>query len=290
MKERVITGICIGVVCIPILLFSEYIIYPIFLGLLSVLAIWELLRVLGCHKLLKVALPSYLLGGVLPIFAYKDFFSYEKHADYLLIVATAVFAYLLYLAAVCVFEKETYYRKDRSSRRSIVDFGKIASVFMAVTYVSVSFSAMSLTRYIKNGEYVFAMVFIAAWSCDIFAYFTGRLFGKHKLAPHLSPKKTIEGSIGGIIFAILSCLLYGFIIHKATGLESNYFVLGVIGLLLSVFSQIGDLFASLIKREYGIKDYSNIMPGHGGIMDRFDSILSISSILLLICIICAPFN
>ena len=161
---------------------------------------------------------------------------------------------------------------------------------MAVTYVSVSFSAMSLTRYIKNGEYVFAMVFIAAWSCDVFAYFTGRLFGKHKLAPHLSPKKTVEGSIGGVIFAILSCVLYGFIIHKATGLESNYVVLGVIGLVLSVFSQVGDLFASLIKREYGVKDYSKIMPGHGGIMDRFDSILSISSILLLICIICAPFN
>ena len=290
MKERVITGICIGAVCIPILVFSEYIVYPIFLGLLSVMAVWELLRVLGCHKLLKVALPSYLMSGVLPVLAYKDFFPHSKHAEYLLIVAVAVFAYLLYLAAVCVFERETYFKKDRSTKRNIVDFSKIASVFMAVTYITVSFSAMSLTRYIENGKYVFALVFIAAWTCDIFAYFTGRLFGKHKLAPHLSPKKTVEGSIGGIVFAIISCSLYGFIVNKVTGLRPNYIILSVIGLALSVFSQVGDLFASLIKREYGVKDYSKMMPGHGGVMDRFDSILSISSILLVISMIFAPFS
>ena len=149
---------------------------------------------------------------------------------------------------------------------------------------------MSLTRYMQNGVYIFALVFVAAWMCDVFAYFTGRFFGKHKLAPHLSPKKTVEGSIGGIIFAVLGCMLYGLIVDLATDLHARYLVLACLGLSLSVISQIGDLWASLIKREHGIKDYSQMLPGHGGVMDRFDSILAISTVLMALCMVFPPFN
>jgi phosphatidate cytidylyltransferase len=142
----------------------------------------------------------------------------------------------------------------------------------------------------KNGVYIFALVFVAAWMCDIFAYFTGRLLGKHKLAPHLSPKKTVEGSIGGIIFSILGCMLYGFVVNKVKGLSANYLVLALLGLVLSIISQIGDLWASLIKREHGVKDYSRMLPGHGGVMDRFDSILAISTVLMTVCMVFPPFN
>ena len=141
----------------------------------------------------------------------------------------------------------------------------------------------------NNGGKIFGLVFIVAWVCDTFAYFTGRLFGKHKLAPNLSPKKTIEGSIGGIVFAVAACLVYGLIIEAATDLSANYIVLGLLGLVLSVFSQIGDIWASLIKRERGIKDYSRMLPGHGGVMDRFDSILAISTLLMALCMKFPPF-
>ena len=293
MKERVITSIGIGVVVIPILIFSRYIVYPIFLGLLAAIAVWELLRVFGFEKRYEISVPSYMVAGLLPIFAH-DFFTGGKTGDYILVLGAVIFTFLLYLVAACVVGKELIMRKnaekDDSKKQHILEFGDVAAVFISVTYVTVSFTSMALTRYMKNGVYIFALVFVAAWMCDIFAYFTGRFFGKHKLAPHLSPKKTVEGSIGGIIFAILGCMLYGFAVSKASGLSANYLVLALLGLVLSIISQIGDLWASLIKREHGVKDYSRMLPGHGGVMDRFDSILAISTVLMAVCMVFPPFN
>lgn len=293
MKERVITSIGIGVVVIPILIFSRYIVYPIFLGLLAAIAVWELLRVFGFEKRYEISVPSYMVAGFLPIFAH-DFFTGGKTGDYILVLGAAIFTFLLYLVAACVVGKELIMRKNAekedSKKQHILEFGDVAAVFISVTYVTVSFTSMALTRYMKNGVYIFALVFVAAWMCDIFAYFTGRFFGKRKLAPHLSPKKTVEGSIGGIIFAILGCMLYGFVVSKASGLGANYLVLALLGLVLSIISQIGDLWASLIKREHGVKDYSRMLPGHGGVMDRFDSILAISTVLMAVCMVFPPFN
>jgi phosphatidate cytidylyltransferase len=293
MKQRVITAIGIGIVVIPIMLLSKYIVYPIFLGIISAIAAWEMLRVFGFDKRFEISLPAYAVSGLLPVFAH-DYFTGGNTRSYILVEGIVMFAFLLYLAVVCVIGKEIVIRRNEErsddGKQKILGFTDVAAVFMSVSYIAVSFTSMALTRYMKNGSYTFVLVFIAAWVCDSFAYFTGRFFGKHKLAPHLSPKKTIEGSIGGIFFAILGCMLYGLVIEKAVGIGANYIVLATIGLLLSIVSQIGDLWASLIKREYGVKDYSQMMPGHGGIMDRFDSIIAISTILMAVCMVCPPFN
>jgi phosphatidate cytidylyltransferase len=292
MKQRVLTAIGIGIVGIPVVLLSKYIIYPIFLGLLSAIAVWELFRVFGFEKRYEISIPAYLISGLLPVFAH-DFFTKGNQKGYLLVVAAAVFAYLLYLNAICVVSKEILMKRRETEsgegKQRILEFGDISAAFLAVTYVTVSFTSMSLTRYMTNGVCIFAIVFVAAWMCDVFAYFTGRLFGKRKLAPHLSPKKTVEGSIGGIVFSVLGCMLYGLIVDLATDLHAHYLVLACLGLVLSVISQIGDLFASLIKREKGVKDYSQMLPGHGGVMDRFDSILAISTVLMAVCMLFPPF-
>ncbi len=292
MKQRVLTSLGIGVVGIPIVLLSEYIVYPIFLGLLSAVAIWEILRVFGFEKRYEISVPAYLVAGLLPVFAH-DFFTGGNTSGYILVLGGAIFALLLYLITVCVVGKEITVRKNEErtedGKQRILEFGDIAAVFISVTYVTVSFTSMSLTRYMPNGVYIFGLVFVAAWMCDIFAYFTGRFFGKHRLAPHLSPKKTVEGSLGGILFAVLGCMLYGFIVERATGLNARYLVLALLGFTLSIISQIGDLWASLIKREHGVKDYSRMLPGHGGVMDRFDSILSISTVLMAVCLVFPPF-
>ncbi len=286
MKIRVLTGLGIATAGIPLLIFSDYIVYTLALALLSALGAWELLRVLSLHKKLFVSIPAYLIAASLPLFAHPLFLSTEGHSSYILILAAVLFAYLLYLAAVAVFEREnTTGREDVR----ILSFSDVSCAFLSVTYVTVSFTAMALTRYMTNGVYIFGLVFVVAWMCDTFAYFTGRLFGKHKLAPNLSPKKTIEGSIGGIVFATLGCMLYGFILSLVSELSPNYLVLALIGLLLSVFSQVGDLWASLIKREMGVKDYSSMLPGHGGVMDRFDSILAISALLMAVSMVFPPF-
>ena len=294
MKQRILTSIGIGIVGIPILILSRYVVYPIFLGMLSAIAVWEFLRVFGFEKRYEISVPAYLVSGLLPIFAH-DTFTHGDQSGYLLLTGAVVFAFLLYLAVACVIGKELILQRnakksDSDGKQHILEFGDVAKVFISVTYVTVSFTSMSLTRYMPNGVYIFGLVFVAAWMCDIFAYFTGRFFGKHKLAPNLSPKKTVEGSIGGIVFAILGCMLYGFIIELVTDLSARYLVLALLGLVLSVISQIGDLWASLIKREYGIKDYSQMLPGHGGVMDRFDSILAISTALMAVCMLFPPFN
>lgn len=140
--------------------------------------------------------------------------------------------------------------------------------------------------HVDGGEYIYLIAFIGAWVTDIFAYFCGMLFGrggKHKLIPDVSPKKTVEGSIGGIVFCILSMILYGVIVSAIEpSLQPNIPVFAFAGLLISIVSQIGDLCMSLIKRTYGIKDYGKLFPGHGGMLDRFDSVLAVSSVLLVI--------
>ena len=128
------------------------------------------------------------------------------------------------------------------------------------------------------------LAFVVSSFTDMFAYFFGVLFGKTKLIPSISPKKTVEGSIGGILFCGLAFVFYGFIlknwVHVST--EFNYFLLFLYGVVISVVSQIGDLVMSAVKRHFGIKDYGRIFPGHGGMLDRFDSILAVATMLFIL--------
>ena len=270
MKTRVLTAVCIAIVGIPLLIFSDSVIFSVALGIFSLMATFELLRALGVYKKYALSLPSYAVSLLLPLFSHRVFVGEEAQDGYLLTVALVFFAYLLYLAAFLVF----------SGGR--ISFKDIGAAYMGTLYIAVSFTALSMLRYSDGGVYLFGLVFVAAWVTDTFAYFTGRLFGKHKLAPTVSPKKTVEGSIGGTVFAALAFLLYAFILEKSFALSVSYPMFALSGFLLSVIAQIGDLFASQIKREVGIKDYSNLLPGHGGILDRFDSVLAVSVILFVI--------
>lgn len=131
------------------------------------------------------------------------------------------------------------------------------------------------------------LTFICAWSCDTFAYFTGRFLGKHKLIPHVSPNKTIEGSVGGVVGAMIICIVYLLIVKNVFDTNmlqwSNVVVEGAVyGLVGGALSQLGDLIASAIKRDTEIKDFGWIFPGHGGFMDRFDSVMFIAPIMYIL--------
>jgi phosphatidate cytidylyltransferase len=143
----------------------------------------------------------------------------------------------------------------------------VTSTLFGVMYV-IFFSYHIVLIDQKLGENVIWLVFITAFGTDIMAYFTGIAFGKHKLCPNLSPKKSIEGAVGGAIGSIIFCGIYGYFVLPSMVVECL-----VIGLIGSIFAQIGDLSASSFKRRMGIKDYGNLIPGHGGILDRFDSVL-----------------
>ena len=152
------------------------------------------------------------------------------------------------------------------------NFIDVAITLLGFFFIPVFFSFITLVNMKPFGNYLVWFIFLASWLCDTAAYYSGRHFGKHKLCPKVSPKKTIEGSIGGFIGSILSCGIFGIIINNTT-LNIPIYNYFIIGGLCGILCQFGDLVASSIKRNAGVKDYSNLIPGHGGILDRFDSIL-----------------
>ena len=150
---------------------------------------------------------------------------------------------------------------------------EVVSAFFSFFYAPVLLSFIYMTRNMKFGIYIVWMIFISSWICDTCAYLSGMLLGKHKLAPILSPKKSIEGAIGGVLGSALVGAIFGYFVEPVIGYSGIWMMFPVIGACGAVVSQIGDLAASAIKRNYNIKDYGRIIPGHGGIMDRFDSVI-----------------
>ena len=143
-------------------------------------------------------------------------------------------------------------------------------------YVVLFFSYLILIRNNINGEYYIWIPIIVAWLSDTMAYTFGLLFGKHKLIPEVSPKKTVEGAIGGVFGGVLFMLIYSLVCAYGFSKDINFVSMILLGASGAILSQFGDLAASWIKRESGIKDYGNLLPGHGGILDRFDSVLAIA--------------
>ena len=265
MKTRILTAIVMLALFIPVLWFSDTVVYPIAMTLLVGLAGFELARCLGLHRDLYLSFPAVMIPAGL---TFLSWFAEtpEKHFGG---IALAFFLFAVYLFAVAIF---------RAGRTT---YAAVAGLLGGCFYITVAFSSMVLLRYLTNGAYLFLLPFIGAWVSDTFAYFTGRFLGRHKLAPAISPKKTVEGSIGGILFAVIVFAVYGLIL-ASRGFTPNYLALCLAGLFVSVLSQIGDLALSLIKREYGIKDYGRIFPGHGGVLDRFDSVIATAPMILIL--------
>ena len=154
----------------------------------------------------------------------------------------------------------------------------IATVF-GMVYIPLIFGLFQAFEAIPNGKVYIWMIFVIAFLTDTFAYFVGRFLGRHKLAPAISPKKTIEGSIGGIVFAVAGMIAYGVVMEQVFHLSLPIVTLIIVGVLGSVAGQCGDLAASMIKRHCDVKDFGKILPGHGGVLDRFDSILFVLPIV-----------
>ena len=145
--------------------------------------------------------------------------------------------------------------------------GQIMAAFFGIVYVGVMLSYIYQTRMLPGGQFHVWLIFLCSWGCDTCAYCIGVLIGKHKMAPVLSPKKSIEGAVGGVAGAVLLGVIYAFF---TKGGMVEYGIICGVGALISM---VGDLAASAIKRNQGIKDYGKLIPGHGGILDRFDSVI-----------------
>ena len=273
MKPRFITAAAILAVAIVMLIFSDTLFLPLLMGACAVCAVFELLRCVGVSKKLPVSIPAYVIAFAMPIGA---FFMQDMYG-YFVACSVVCFIFMIYMFFLAVFLKGTIRVQD------------IALAYIFVSYVSISLSNVVLVRNIaESGLYFFILIFVIAWITDVFAYIVGSLFGRHKLIPSVSPKKSVEGAIGGIFGTMLGCVVVAFIMQTVSDLEPNYWMFLAIGFVGAIISQLGDLVASLVKREYGIKDYSNILPGHGGIMDRFDSIIPVATVVLLFAMLQGP--
>jgi len=257
---RTITGIIGGafLVWMIYLGFLPFFLFVAFLTVLGLLEFYKLVNKMGykCNKFLGVIL-SLLISGM--FFLAKGHFSFDKY-EMFLPLGLSVFFLLIFSGAIFFVKKE-----DLKTA-----FLNVAVTITGVFYVSWLLNHLILIREIPvyGKNYVF-ILFFCVWALDVFAYIFGMKFGKHRLAENISPKKSIEGAFFGFVFAILASILFHYIFKTNFGFKNSLYI----GIGIGVFGQIGDLFESLIKRAADEKDSGYILPGHGGVLDRFDSII-----------------
>ena len=277
MKERIVFGAIGAVLAVSAFLFAGQTLVFVLIGIIALMALTEFLKavsVFGDRQKLILTVLTYafsllIIGSVYRSGSAYLAKSYTGFAEYGYMLPVII-VYLIVAFVVMVLN------------HSKISFNDISVTFVGNIYITLSLMHIFLIRILPNGKLYLWLPFIIAWLTDTFAYFSGVFFGKHKLIPSVSPKKTVEGALGGIIGAVITVAVYQLICKNVAGLEPDYLKGVIMAVVCSVASQFGDLSASCIKREHGIKDFGSIMPGHGGVMDRFDSVIFISPIVFLI--------
>ncbi len=269
MKTRIISAMVAIVIAVAVLLMHNTIVLQAAVCFLTVVAIYELARAAGLQKYKVLTVSSMIFGGSVPLvwLGAGVFLKDTSFLKYLILIET--FVYLLVLFS-CLL---AYYKT--------IKYEKLFFIGFETFFVTAAMSSL-IVIHIVDGLIAVILTLCAAWLADSGAYFAGTFFGRHKLCPNISPKKTVEGVIGGVISnGIILCVVafvYSFINERA---DINYILLFVLGCICAILGLLGDLKASLIKRQAGIKDYGNIMPGHGGVMDRFDSVLIVAPFMAM---------
>ncbi|MEG1996661.1 MAG: phosphatidate cytidylyltransferase [Oscillospiraceae bacterium] len=268
MKQRIFSAIIGLSLFATILFFFDGIIFHIAIALVSVIAVYEVLVATKYSENKALSAVSLIFAAMVPFFRMPGFNNIAKLASFLFIAA---------LFTVLIIKHDT------------IKFEHIGLVF----FVSLVFPlALSSVIYIRDENPQFGMlyvllIFVFAWGADGGAYFVGKFFGKHKLAPKISPNKTIEGAIGGliagIIFSVLTAYIYSsYMVSTGVSVTINWVLLIIVAAVMSIIGMFGDLSASIIKRQCSIKDFGHILPGHGGVLDRFDSILFVAPTLFIL--------
>ncbi len=270
MKTRVITGAVAGALLIGALVLSAHVpvVLNIVFALIAAVAAYEAAGAAGVRHARAVTAASVLFAAYLP---FAPMLSGCKFP----VTNSVLFAYIFFL-----FAHQLFHHRD------------IAMPELIVTAFVTVFSAAALTSLVHirdmggraHGIFLLVLALVSAWSADSGAYFAGVLFGKHKLCPEISPKKTVEGFVGGIVGCVIILEAVTLVYAKCIAPQTvvSYGAVALLAALASVISVVGDLSFSLLKRHYGIKDYGNIMPGHGGVLDRFDSVIFVAPFFALL--------
>ena len=252
MKIRIISGAVFVVIVAIVFFLTPAIVTAIVVALMSALASYELLYTTGLVKNLRLNVYSAVMAVLVTMVS--------QYAAY------SIFFFIILLYWMLLFSEVLL-----SSGK--IPIAEIGCCLISGLIIPLLLSALVRIRGGQNSNNVMFIPFIMAFFSDTGAYFIGVFFGKHKMCPNISPKKSWEGFVGGIVVAILGMVVYCLIVDNFFGYSVNYVLAVIFGLVGSIGSVVGDLTMSVIKRQAGIKDYGKLIPGHGGILDRFDSVI-----------------
>lgn len=257
MKTRILSGIVLVIVLAAVLLAGGPILFA-FTLFVALKAFFEMTRATKVRgKSDKVCILE--IFGALGVLGYYGVRYFANTETYIMLTITLTIVAILF---VYVFAFPKY------------EANQIMATVFSFIYAPIMLSYLYMTRALENGIYIVWLIFISSWVCDTCAYFVGVLIGKHKMAPILSPKKSIEGAVGGVVGATAVGAIYAVVLNNMGIVTGNVlWVFPVISAVGALISMVGDLAASAIKRNFDIKDYGTMIPGHGGIMDRFDSVI-----------------
>lgn len=257
-KTRLLSGIVLVILALFFIISGGYILLGSTL-VISLIGLFEFYRVFKIHNH-----SLGYVGYIATVLYYLSISVLPRGLSFPILIA-----FLIVLLGFYVFRYPKY------------EIREFMASYFGIFYVSVMLSYIYQTRMIEGrGKYLVWLIFLCSWGCDTCAYCVGVLFGKHKMAPILSPKKSIEGAVGGVVGSALLTALYCYIFRDPMGIYIPEIVVLSIGACIgALISMIGDLAASAIKRNNDIKDYGNLIPGHGGILDRFDSVIITAPII-----------
>lgn len=259
--KRVLSAIIILVLTIPMLVFSQTILLNLIVALISAASLYEALIVTKYVENRQFIVCSLTMAVVVPFLGMSSART----------IALLLFVFIVAMFVMIIVNIKT------------VHIEHISVIFMLSVIIPYFFSnIVAVRRSEPFGAYYIYLIFIAAWFTDTGAYLIGKLFGRHKLCPSVSPKKTVEGAIGGVIGSALGFVLFGWCVQTWFPVTVNFPILMATSVVASVIAQIGDLSASAIKRAFGVKDFGNLIPGHGGVLDRFDSVLFVAPFLRIV--------
>ncbi len=259
MLKRTVVGLILAPVLLLVVLVLPKFCTALIAGVFSAIAVYELL---GGTKLVRN--PRMLIYTMAASF-FVSLWSYFDCPGALGVLGIVAF-YALLFSEIMLSEMR-------------ISFSRLAMCITGGLIVPYMFSSLIRILNMTEGRFYILIPFIVAFMDDIGAYFVGSFLGKHKLCPNISPKKTVEGLAGGLTCSILGMLIYGLILQLGFDFEVNYPLVVIYGLVGALAGVFGDLSFSVIKRQTGIKDYGNIFPGHGGILDRFDSVVVVAPLI-----------
>jgi phosphatidate cytidylyltransferase len=270
-RTRIISGL-VGMALLIAVLYLGSIVLGVVVSIIAAIGLYEFYNSVSQVKNIH---PIKLVGyfSIIPLLIIGLQKTGAFHLDTGILTGLSVCLLIFATMAVIVFGHKKF---------SIIDACVTA---FGIAYIPFLMSFIILIRNMDHGVILIWLIFIGAWGTDTLAYTFGRLFGRRKIIPEISPKKTLAGALGGIFGCTALMIVFGLIVKNYFSLEINYIALILLGIFCGMISQIGDWSASAIKRYVNVKDFGNIMPGHGGVLDRFDSILFVAPVIYYVLVL-----